>query len=342
MKTGKLAMTGAMVLALALGVMPVQGKEVKTDTAPEMYRTVQEMGQALASYPAVKKLALDPYKSEAEEGTYVIPGLNRSASLNLSGKPASCRTMTPQGITETDKYLLISAYCHDHIHHSVIWVLDKQTHDYVRTVVLEGMPHTGSIAWDRNRNVIWVATHEHGKATASAFPAEVLDTATEQKAVAWDRTFELEGLPVDSCLCMDGDYLVAGSFEKTGDVHIRWYEVDDKGLHGGEEKIHPGASRKFGANLQGIAVVDDHILTAASDGPNLASTLSVFPKDMKDLDKASAVVTLPPRLEQISVSLSGSRLYANFESAASAYRDEGVVVDRILSLDLDKVLREAA
>lgn len=54
MKTGKLAMTGAMVLALALGVMPVQGKEVKTDTAPEMYRTVQEMGQALASYPAVK------------------------------------------------------------------------------------------------------------------------------------------------------------------------------------------------------------------------------------------------------------------------------------------------
>ena len=39
MKTGKLAMTGAMVLALALGVMPVQGKEVKTDTAPEMYRT---------------------------------------------------------------------------------------------------------------------------------------------------------------------------------------------------------------------------------------------------------------------------------------------------------------
>lgn len=35
--------------------------------------------------------------------------------------------MTPQGLTLTENYLLISAYCHDHQHHSVIYVLDRIT-----------------------------------------------------------------------------------------------------------------------------------------------------------------------------------------------------------------------
>ena len=146
---------------------------------------------------------------------------------------------------------------------------------------------------------------------------------------------------MDSCLCMDKDQLVAGTFEKAGSVHIKWYDVGKEKLTGREEKIRGNKTKSFGTNLQGIAVSGDHIITAASDGPHLTSTLSIFPKDMEDLDSPVAVAELPPRLEQVSVSLSGTKLYANFESAASAYREEGVVVDRILSLDLEKLLKDA-
>lgn len=334
MKRGSLAALG---VCLCMSTAPVYGKEIKTDTRPEVYATVKGMEEALEGYPAVKELGLEPYKAEKDQGTYVIPGLQKSASLSFSGKPSTCDCMTPQGITVTDDYLMISAYCHDHVHHSVIWVLDKDTHEYVKTVVLEGMPHTGSIAYDAAHDVVWVATHVKGKATASTISMDDIESSQETKAVPWQRTFELEGLPVDSCLCMDQDSLVAGTFEKTGEVHIRWYDIGSEGLKGREEKIRPKETRTFGANLQGIAVADGHVITASSDGPDLTSKLTVYPEDMEDLDKPVAQVDLPPRLEQIS--LSGSVLYANFESGAKPYRDEGVVVDRVLSLDMDRILK---
>ncbi len=331
----------AALLCLGMATAPVSAKEITTNTNPEAYGSVAELEKAVRDWPAVERLGFVPYKKEKDKGTYVIPGLSKSASLSFSGKPSTCTSMTPQGVTETEDWLLISAYCHDHVHHSVIWVLDKDTHEFVKTVILDGMPHTGSIAWDETRNVLWVATHVHRKATASTIPMEELKSATDTKAVKWGRTFELDGLPVDSCLCMDKDQLVAGTFEKAGSVHIKWYDVGKEKLTGREEKIRGNKTKSFGTNLQGIAVSGDHIITAASDGPHLTSTLSIFPKDMEDLDSPVAVAELPPRLEQVSVSLSGTKLYANFESAASAYREEGVVVDRILSLDLEKLLKDA-
>lgn len=71
-------------------------------------------------------------KAEVEDfGMYKIPGLNETETLSLAtGKIVKSQTMTPQGIALTDKYVLISAYSHDHQNHSVIYMLDRQTHRY--------------------------------------------------------------------------------------------------------------------------------------------------------------------------------------------------------------------
>lgn len=56
--------------------------------------------------------------------------------------------MTPQGMTLTENYLLISAYCYDHRHHSVIYVLDRQTGIHLKTIPLPDLPHAGGLAYD--------------------------------------------------------------------------------------------------------------------------------------------------------------------------------------------------
>lgn len=332
----KLKWTAVLAAAMTLGATPVYGNDDVTNTTPAVYKTVADLEAAVADYPEVKTLAFDPYADATDKGTYVIPGLDETATLNYGKKEAECTSMTPQGVTETDQYLLISAYCHEHVHYSVIYVLDRATHEYVNTVVLDGMPHTGSIAYDANEDVVWVATHEHGKATASSVAMSDIENYAPGKPVKWQQTYVLEGLPADSYLCMDGDQLVAGTFEKEGNVRIHWYDIDDSGLTKKDEKVRPRETKTGANNLQGIAITDGHLLTAASDGPRLTSTLCVYPEDIEDLDSPEQTFELPPRLEQISVS--GDTVYANFEGGSSAYRDEGLAVDRVLSLDKELLI----
>ena len=57
-------------------------------------------------------------------------------------------------------YLLISAYCHTHRHNSVIYVLDLETHKYIKEIVLQGRSHVGAIAYDPVHRNVWVASYD--------------------------------------------------------------------------------------------------------------------------------------------------------------------------------------
>ncbi len=92
------------------------------------------------------------YMSSGSSYTYSF-GSNIKSSFNMPGmiktnvKGIMCKDMVPQGITYHDGYFFITAYCGNSEHYSVIYVLKGTTKSLVATLVLEGMPHAGGIAY---------------------------------------------------------------------------------------------------------------------------------------------------------------------------------------------------
>ncbi len=140
----------SLCAAVALSFSPVTlraAEETSTNTEPTLYKTVDEQKNALSAYPSVIRAGFDANQSQTDQGTYVIPGLIETQTLDKTGKVAECDEMTPQGVTIADDYILISAYCHKHEHNTVLYVLSRDDHKYLKTIVLENRPHAGSIAY---------------------------------------------------------------------------------------------------------------------------------------------------------------------------------------------------
>ena len=85
----------------------------------------------------------------------------------MTKKYDTTAAMTPQGIAVVSKYILLTAYDGNHTHASVIYVLDKKSGKYIKTIQVSGRPHLGGIAYDPVAKNIWV-TSKMGKSSALA------------------------------------------------------------------------------------------------------------------------------------------------------------------------------
>lgn len=92
--------------------------------------------------------AFPDFFNARKELSFPVPGLKKVHTINWRNEKDHCTAMTPQGLTLTEDYLLISAYCHDHQHNSVIYVLDRITGVRLKTVILPDLPHAGGLAYD--------------------------------------------------------------------------------------------------------------------------------------------------------------------------------------------------
>jgi hypothetical protein len=130
--------------------------------------TLQGQIQMLSQYDELVAFAFEDRKLEKEYGTYIIPGLkNTKTLLTAEGTTeATCTSMTPHGLAVTDQYVLISAYCHTYQHNSVIYVVDKESHHFVKEVILPGRPHVGGLAYDPEHEVLWYSSNTEGIAQA--------------------------------------------------------------------------------------------------------------------------------------------------------------------------------
>ncbi len=85
---------------------------------------------------------------------YTIPGLAPTTETDLANQYIQCNNLCPQGFCYADDYLLTTAYCADDIHNSCIFIYDKNSGAYLRTIVLSVKTHVGGITYD-GKNV-WV------------------------------------------------------------------------------------------------------------------------------------------------------------------------------------------
>lgn len=110
-------------------------------------------------YPDLTK-QLD--RSESAKGTYVIPGLKQSQSLKQTkngNRAVLANDMVPQGLAILNEdYLVISAYSKSKKFNSVLWLIERKTGKFIKTIVLENKEHLGAIAYDNDNQVLWIAT----------------------------------------------------------------------------------------------------------------------------------------------------------------------------------------
>lgn len=321
----------------------------KTNTTPTLY-SLKEQKEVLKRLPEFYSLAFST--TTKEKGSYIVPGLVEAETLamNQQGKLAVSTSMDPQGVTVTEDYLLISCYSYDPQYHSVIFVLDKHTHHYIKTVVLDGNPHVGGIVYDSVNQNIWIANDVHGgkHARVSAIALSTLERYQlhkEKKPIAYTQTIELPELSRASFIGYKEDALFVGDFSQRHEGRLYKYGIDQKG------KINATSIRKIRLldntpesipipqKIQGVTFYKDTILFSQSFGKQHSKILIY--KDTKDdyFFKKDVIkeIEAPPYMEQIYAS--GSSLYVLFESATQRFRNEFDVekVDRVLRLDLSMI-----
>ena len=118
---------------------------VETSTSTEPLYSLKSRRDWLSLTPKLKAAAFNGRAAEIDYGTYIIPGLTATQTQIFGQKNSSdiCTSMTPQGLAVTEDYLLVSAYCHSGTHNSVIYVIDKKEHTFIKELVLRNKSHVG-------------------------------------------------------------------------------------------------------------------------------------------------------------------------------------------------------
>lgn len=282
----------------------------------------------------------------------VIPGL-RSTRTTIGKLHAVtvCTSMTPQGMTVTEDYIFISAYCHAHKHNSVIYMLNRHTHDFIKEIVLPNRAHVGGMAYDPVHKHVWVSGGTLGAAKAVGYPLSDLEAYDLDSSLAPIRaahTYTLASIDRNSYMTYYNNSLLIGYFATDGESTLQRFNItEDGGLQSqiiaDYDSVHESVTADFFAKtsrwIQGVAAEGEKILLSSSYGI-LDSEVQMFQAEEIDDDltrsKARKIMRFPRMMEQICIF--ENRLYCLFESGAYAYRRyPGRKMDRILIMDLNKV-----
>lgn len=287
---------------------------------------------------------------------FVLPGLLATKSYDFKTKKVNTATaMTPQGITIAGKYILLTAYDGEHEHASVVYVLDKKTGKYLKTIQVAGRPHLGGIAYDPVAKNIWVTGSQDDSSALMSFSLKKLEKYSYNKKkqpIEYDNVISLPTIERASCVTYYDNQLFVGFFNTDGQGQIASYPIarsgDFKGTITSDQiKAVTGqvswalgsGSASMDRQIQGIAFYQNWIILSQSYGSK-DSKLYFFPiSALNNLDEGNAekVVIMPPYLEQIYVQ--NGQLLMLFESGSKAYaRDQIMIVDRILSANINALL----
>ncbi len=247
----------------------------------------------------------------------------------------------PQGITLMHDYILISGY-YDGDELSEVYVLNNSG-EIVNKVKLDTKSHVGGIAYDDVNDLIWLPADNGVLNVYNAF--EFLEKKTIKKIRSFKNVgdgltdYQDDEKNLVAYVEVDGDYLYIGNFYKTKKCIVKKYRVSTNG------KIHLEYIDSFylPKKVQGISFYEindkKYLIVSTSFNRRTKSNLYIYEydDDIKEYDKSIIrQIEIPPMAEQIDIR--DDKLYVIFESSASKYYNAQDKVDKILILDLNKVL----
>lgn len=332
-------------------------KTVKKDTSVEELHSLDALELSLIGYPVLKN-AFHHYEGELDKGTYLIPGLNATRTMR-AGTDDMCTNMVPQSVCAVEDYILIGAYCHTKKHYSVIYVLNKYTGAYVKTIILPGRHHVGGIAYDKIHERIWVACYQK-RAQANSFTLSQLKAYNyrySKRPIGFTEIEDLYTIPRDSFMAYYNGYLYIGYFQISNNSILQKFKI---AADGSLEKVNSARYQEhYGANLpreiavpvnvaaisskvQGIVFTEYRMYITESYGimPSKLAKFSIIPDEEENQnytnENAISIINMPQKLEQIAVE--GEDMYMVYESASYSYRYYSIPsIDRIIKMKVDDV-----
>lgn len=331
---------------------------VETSTSTEPLYSLKSRRDWLSLTPKLKAAAFNGRAAEIDYGTYIIPGLTATQTQIFGQKNSSdiCTSMTPQGLAVTEDYLLVSAYCHSGTHNSVIYVIDKKEHTFIKELVLRNKSHVGGLAYDPVHHNIWISGMSRGIPQVNAITLEQLENYSFQEShqpLVYSQSYDLYAITRTSFITYHDNALYVGYFTQNTASVLEEYDIAEDGtlitqfssdmpdmVDSFTPIALPSDMRVITEQAQGVAFYENKILFSHSYGI-FPSTIQIFNNNtfQKLLEKESAESSLylPEKLEQIYVD--GENLYVLFESAAYSYRASSLIkMDRILKLNLKTLL----
>lgn len=337
-----------------------QNNEPKTnakDTTVEALHSLNVLELSLIGYPVLKK-SFQHYEGELDKGTYLIPGLNATRTMR-AGTDDICTNMVPQSVCVVEDYLLIGAYCHTRKHYSVIYVLDKYTGAYVKTIVLPGRHHVGGIAYDKIHQRIWVSCYQK-RAQANSFTLSQLRAYNYRYArrpIGFTEIEDLYTIPRDSFMAYYNGYLYIGYFQVSNDSILQKFKIAADGslkrVNSSRYQEHYGAGlpreiavpvnvSAISSKVQGIVFTEYRMYITESYGimPSKLAKFSIIQDEEKNQnytnENAISIINMPQKLEQIAVD--GEDMYMIYESASYSYRYYSFPsIDRIIKMKVADV-----
>ena len=329
---------------------------IATNRDPALYTLPGQM-KALEKYKMLHACVFYQKSEQKEHGTYVIPGLRATRTLtgNTAHRSSICTSMTPQGIAVTKKYLLISAYCKTKEHNSVLYLLDKTTHQFKKEVVLGTKAHVGGLAYDDLHEQLWVATHRNGVASVSCVSLKkVLQYSypKRKRPLFFDSVYPIYTLKRSSFLTYYENALYVGYFcETKDDSLVQKFDIkkdgslkleressisDQEGEGRDKDTVQVSDTWIIPYRIQGMLIHNGMVFFSQSGGCR-DSRLVIFTydehgKEYKQRDEFMEL-KMPPQLEQINGF--GTDLYMVFESAVYAYGAYPITkIDRVLQIEI--------
>lgn len=374
-RIGAALLMGALVVCAACSDTPALEKaEDGTSVSPAVYSETGYLRLLRENYPEVFESLVDE-----DQKTIPIPGLDATNTFLLEAKKQDsednsdtsttnldsadgkfeidvCDQMTPQGVTVDDEHMYISAYCGKHEHYSVLYVLDKATGEYQKTVVLGGNSHAGGIAYVEQAAGLWITTNKSSVkgdgelSLVTMADIEAYDLESNLKPIEYTKRVDLDETKAASSLTYYNGYLIVGHFEEEGLGKAVCYKLDENGvpyLNGNIAAYPEDVVTSQGGLLleQGICADDEHMYLTESYGKDHSRFYVLDADPSKGIagwvefneDDFDHNLKMPRYLEQVSSD--GDTLYLIFEGAANKYRDRDVPMhtDRVLKISKSKL-----
>lgn len=272
------------------------------------------------------------------EEYFAIPGLENT----VISDGEYCNAMTPQGLCVSDEFIFISAYCgikryktdleenikfgknkekldaeeKHKVHNSVIYILDRETGTYLKTLVLPDENHVGGLATDGKNLFIAKSSDKQVSIITSAQIALAMQTKSFTVKAVYEYSFDC-GCTA-SFVTYHNDILWVGVFNEKSEGELNGFKIGALSL----EKV---VSVKIPAKANGAVFYDYEdetcLVVGSSYGrKNLSKaylyTVDSYGADNMLLNKMD-VYTLPPTVQNFA--LYGDNVYHIYESAATCY-----------------------
>ncbi|WP_170175930.1 hypothetical protein [Paucilactobacillus nenjiangensis] len=277
---------------------------------------------------------------------------NNAGSKNTN-QVITSNFMTPQGVAVTPKYIITSSYDHEYRGASILSIIDRSTGKHLKNVILQGRPHVGGVAYEADKNLLWVCGSSGKEAALIAIKMDDIDSydfAKSNNAINYTHVALLPGIAKASTVAYRDGQLWVGFFSVTGDSTVQRFDVDKvlsgrnsiKNVSGGSllgNDVREQLSQQSIGKIQGFSFYKNLMYISQSYGSG-DSEIYVYKIDSNKRrftkNDAEAVIKIPSHLEQITID--GNRMYAIFESSARSYKThEQTRIGRVVSFDVSKL-----